>query len=422
MSRPKLFQYQVKASEFIRSRSRSLLRLDTGLGKTAVCIDAAKKLDDVKNVLVIAPAFLEENWLREIRLWEGHRKPDGTELNWHVISYTKMSSEKYLKQIRMTKWDMVVCDEAHYIKNWESKRTKNIILKLLPYVKRVVLSTATPYVRSAADLHPLFSVCEPGKWGKYGAFCEKFCNKKPNMFKRWQKFDYFGVKEATAGELKSRSKAFTISYKKGQVLKDLPLKMCIDVYIRLGSELSVDNIKDLNPEVIDVETGKVSGGLYSVLSREMNKLGEAKVYSALEWLDNFPKDEPLVIFAKHISVVEDICRSTIRSYHKITGDTSTVLRDKFVQEFQRGAVKTLICTMASCGVGINLTAASSCLFVELPWSYTELKQCEDRLHRIGQRNCVQSYRMIANGTLDEMVVGILNSKIEGEDLSIGALE
>lgn len=390
MSRLELFNYQKKASEFVQRIPRCILRLDTGLGKTAVCIDAAKRLPGVKRVLVIAPAFLKMNWLREIKMWRGTEKGlRGEEISWSIMSYSKLGRKGHLDKVLRYKWDMVICDEAHYLKNWEAKRTQNIVRHLLPRASRVVLSTATPFVRSAADLHPLFSTCEPGKWGKLRAFQERYCKKKPNHFKKWKKFDYYGANEKTVGELKTASRRFMISYKKKDVLSQLPDKIDTDIEIEVSKERLMDNL-DLE-EVIDVETGKISGGLQRILSRESVELGLDKLDVACEWLENLDHKEQVVIFCKHLSVqarIVEHLKKNSQSYHAINGEVVGAVRDTFVQQFQEGKVKYLVATMASCGVGINLTAASKCLFVELPWSYAELKQCEDRLHRIGQKDCV----------------------------------
>ena len=423
MARRELFDYQLKASAFVQRTNRCILRLDTGLGKTAVCIDAVKSLEDVKNVLVIVPAFLRLNWLREIKMWGGYSHGQlGEEINWCLVSYSKLARAKYLENAKKTKWDMVICDEAHYLKNWEAKRTRNIILGVLGNVKRVVLSTATPFVRSAADLHPLYSICEPGRWGKIGAFQERYCKKKPNHFKRWKKFDYYGARSETVGELKLASLRFMISYKKSDVLRQLPNKIETDLEFEVPGKFHTDNME--LEEYIDVDTGKMKGGLTRILSKEAGLLGVEKVKVAKEWIDNLDKKEPFVIFCKHLEVqrlLVEAVKDLGLSFAKISGATSNPERDSIVVKFQAGEINCLVATMGSCGVGINLTAASKALFVELPWSYAELKQCEDRLHRIGQKNCVHIFRLIAKETIDEIVCGVLNRKIEGEELSIGSM-
>jgi len=61
-----------------------------------------------------------------------------------------------------------------------------------------------------------------------------------------------------------------------------------------------------------------------------------------------------------------------------------------------------VCSIGAAGLGLTITAASTCLFVELPWTYAELKQCADRLHRIGQNNTVNEYILLAEQSLDSI--------------------
>lgn len=423
-----LFDYQEKASEFLQKIPRCILRLDTGLGKTAVCIDAARRIPGVNKVLVIAPAFLGANWIREIKMWNGlqKRNAERSKIEWQVVSYTKLSKIHHTEDLAEYKWDMVICDEAHYLKNPLAKRTKNIVENLLTRKKRVVLSTATPFVRSAADLYVLFKVCQPGKkWGKFRSFQEKYCLKKPNVWKRWERFDYYGANPKTVGELKREAKAFMISMKKKDVLKSLPEKLETDFVIEMKGKNKrhlLDNL-DLE-ETIDVDTGKMSGGLKRILSKESIELGVMKTDYLMKFIETLDKEEPLVVFCKHKLVLREICNRLAKEgieHAYIHGEVMQGKRDVTILDFQEGKYKVLVATMGSCGVGVTLTASSRCVFVELPWSYTELKQCEDRLHRIGAKSAVNVYRLIADGTIDDLIVGVLNRKIDGEQLSIGSM-
>lgn len=414
-----LFPYQVEAVQFLLETQKAILRLDTGLGKTATCIRMCDALNlsgaGPLNVLVIAPAFLALNWKAEIEKWQ--LKFNNT---FCVLSYAKFSKSSFeLKE----KYDVILCDEAHYLKAWSAKRTKNIVSKVLLGAKRVVFVTATPYVRSAEDLHPLFSVCEPGKWGKLGAFRQKYCKSKPNPFSTWKGAKiWYGMREDNAAELKKRSGKFIFFRKKQDVLKDLPEKLETDLVLKAPTEFLLKNL-DIE-EKFDIETGRISGGLSSVLSREMNRLGEWKLGKALEWAEG--RERPVVYFCKHISVAcgfaERLSEIMGKEVPCITGETLIAGRQFIVDEFQAGKYKALVCTIGSCGVGINLHYADTAFFVELPWSYTELKQCEDRLHRIGQKNTVNSYRLYAKGSVDDLVISQISQKLTGEEQTIGGWE
>lgn len=415
--RIKLFPYQREAVKFLKGRDRSMLRLDTGLGKTCVAITYAEELSagGKFKVLVVVPAFLKANWKSEIGKFCSNSK-----IEWNLVSYTSLSSVKskqlqYLSQDE-TSFDLMICDESHYIKNWSAARTKNLIRKVMPRCSKVLLLTATPYVRSAEDLHTQFSICEPGAWGSLGKFREKFCKWKPNPFvqnvhaKIW-----YGVKNAE--ELKERSKSFMFSRSKADVQIELPEKIVSDFDIEVSKEHRLD---ELEREAYVDDRGNVAGGLGSILSKANAELGVEKVKHVVEFLDNV-SEKKFVVFCKHKEVAEIL--SGLLQCERITGDTPMNKRNKIVEEFQNGDrnAERLVCTIGACGVGINLFAASLAVFAELPWSYAELKQCEDRLHRIGQKKNVMIYRFIANGTIDELIVKQLNDKFAGEEGSVGVM-
>jgi len=84
----------------------------------------------------------------------------------------------------------------------------------------------------------------------------------------------------------------------------------------------------------------------------------------------------------------------------LTGDTKQTDRDLFIEEFQAGKRRVFCSTIKAGGVGITLTAASICIFLDWDWSPTKNKQAEDRLHRLGQKNAVLILRLVARDTVD----------------------
>lgn len=405
----KLLPYQEQAVEFALNNPKSICRLDTGLGKTAVGITLAKQLPKPR-VLIICPAFLKANWNAEIKKWGGH-KCDWIE--WHIVSYTKCSSARHIKSVADKDYDLVICDEAHYLKNWAAKRTKNIIQRILLKTKRVLLMTATPYVRSAEDLHTLFSVCQPGEWGTLGNFRKKFCEWKPNPYANYPGAKiWYGAKNSA--EIKERSRVFMFSKKKADVLYDLPDKRVVDIELEVPEEHHLDN---LERESYVNERGRVEGGLGPILSQANAELGLAKSAHVAEFIEN-SGFKRFVIFCKHRAVAGKF----VLDYPDaglITGDTPVGKRSVIIDDFQNKRINVLIATIGAIGVGVNLQMCSTAFFAELPWSYAELKQCEDRLHRIGQLNKVLVYRFYADKTVDELIISQLNQKVDGEEASIG---
>lgn len=405
----RLLPYQEEAVEFCLNKPKSILRLDTGLGKTCVAITVAKNIAPRPRVLVIAPAFLKANWVAEIKKWGGLKCGA---IDWSIVSYTKCSNARNIASITKKQYDLVICDEAHYLKNWAAKRTKNIIKKILMKTSRVILMTATPYVRSAEDLHPLFSVCQPGEWGTLGKFREQFCLWKPNPYANYPGAKiWYGAKNAE--ELKERSRKFMFSRKKSDVLYDLPDKRVVDIELKVPEEFHLDN---LERETFVNESGRVEGGLGSILSQANAELGIEKSAHVAEFIEN-SGIKRYCIFTKH----REVARRFAERFDAplITGSTPTGQRSVIIQDFQEKRHNILVATIGAIGVGVNLQSCSTAFFAELPWSYAELKQCEDRLHRIGQKNKVLVYRFYASETVDELIISQLNQKVEGEEESIG---
>lgn len=393
-----LFSYQQEGVEFLSSRARCLLADSMGLGKTAQAISAAKKLN-LKHILVVCPASLRLNWGAEIRRWW----PEGFD-RFYVVSYNYCQKEENIVLINeMKPWDLLICDEAHALKSWKSKQTKNIILGVARMCDRVWLLTGTPATRSAADYHPLLSVIEPGKHGKFKEFASKYCLSKPG-FGYNGAIQYYGFKNTD--ELKNKVKAVGLRRLKKDVLSQLPGKIYTTLPVILDDrELDVD-------DYVLVTEAFNRGSPDESLASKLHELGLEKVKSALDWINS--SEEPLVVFAWHRDVIEKLMEGCSRDAGAIHGGTSAESKQRIVDDFQKGELDVLFLNIAAGGVGITLTRSNHVLFVEPTWSPALMLQAEDRVHRIGQAaECVNVYHLVANNTVDELVFRNLDMKKHG---------
>lgn len=414
-----MFEYQKEAVEFLRKTPRALLELDTGLGKTRVCIEFLKS-EPEKYPIIICPKFLKETWRKEIKKW-------GYEGSYLLMSYSEFQKDndnilntELLLNLAALKPNTLILDEAHYLKSWKSKRTKNILLNLPAMLKSIVkteltniiFSTATPLTKSAADLHPLVSVCEPGKWGKFRDFCTRYCNKKWNKFKGYRgDWDYFGVNECNANELTERLKKFRMVLSLEEALKESPFpeKVVTDITLELEPVT-------LEASGIDKEEARrmiLQGRSTDNIAVNRVALGLSKVPDLLEYMGLIAFTK-LVIFTWHKDVAREIVnRLKAKSdmpVELITGDIKESVRGEILADFNDREYSILVATIASCGVGLNLQAANNVIFVELPWSYAEMKQAENRVYRVGQKKPVFIHRLIAKDSLDELVLDVLDEK------------
>jgi SWI/SNF-related matrix-associated actin-dependent regulator 1 of chromatin subfamily A len=300
----------------------------------------------------------------------------------------------------MAPWDLLVCDEAHALKSWSSKQTKNIILIVARACDRVWLLTGTPATRSAADYHPILSVIEPGVHGKFKEFANKFCLSKPG-FGYPGAVQYYGFKNTD--ELKEKVRKVGLRRLKKDVLKQLPGKIYTDLPIVLDDrELSVE-------DYVNVTEAFSSGKPDESLAAQLHQLGLEKVSNALDWINGM--DEPLVVFAWHRDVIDALVAGCNRNCAAIHGGVSAEHKQKIVDDFQKKELDVLFLNIAAGGVGITLTRSNHVLFVEPTWSPALMLQAEDRVHRIGQAaECVNVYHLVAMNTVDELVFRNLKMK------------
>jgi SWI/SNF-related matrix-associated actin-dependent regulator 1 of chromatin subfamily A len=136
-----------------------------------------------------------------------------------------------------------------------------------------------------------------------------------------------------------------------------------------------------------------------------------KLHAALGWIADFlMSGEPLVLFARHVEVQEAVLERFPDALH-LLGRDSIQAREATVQTFQSGEGPALIvCATRVAAQGITLTRASNVAFLELEWTPAMHDQAEDRCHRIGQRDAVTAWYLLAAETIDETMARLIQRK------------
>jgi SWI/SNF-related matrix-associated actin-dependent regulator 1 of chromatin subfamily A len=137
---------------------------------------------------------------------------------------------------------------------------------------------------------------------------------------------------------------------------------------------------------------------------------KGKVKQAIDFINTYlANDTPLIVFCSYHEIV-DTLKKQFPDAVTITGRDSLTDKQAAVDRFQSGHAKLAICSIKAAGVGLTLTASCNVAFIEFPWTYADCCQCEDRAHRIGQKENVTCYYLLGERTIDHTLYGIIYEK------------
>lgn len=422
-----LFQYQETGAQWLAKVGRGLLADEPGLGKTAQAIVAARHIRNAVgrpiNIAVICPASVVENWRREFSRFWPEQEPSCTE----IISYDRAARHGlYNEDV-----DVVICDEAHYLKTRDTKRTQAVFGKkcdgvggLVEKAKHVFLLTGTPMPNAPNELWPMLRAVMPdaiiglktGKPVAYWPFAMRYCKMERN---------YLGHDTIVGGknlpELRERMKPFVLRRKKADVLKDLP-PIRFDVLPLTGKiTIPPDMADEIAAQMREVQKALDDGGVAALKAiaphvATLRRLtGVAKVAPVAEWVrDQLDGGmEKIVLFAQHKEVITNLALPLLKTSYVAVVDGSTTDRQAQVDRFQNDPkCRIFIGQIQAAGTGITLTAASDLVFVESDWVPANNEQAAFRIHRIGQKNaCTVRFATIA-GSIDEQIQRACARKLE----------
>ena len=209
-----------------------------------------------------------------------------------------------------------------------------------------------------------------------------------------------------------------IRREKAKVLTELPEKTRCDLYVDISNRdeyslAAADLAEYLRQykECSDVEIRRkmrMKALVKFMTLRSLSAMG--KVAQAIDFARTFlASGKQLIIFCSYHDIVDALCRAFPRAV-RVTGRDSAVSKQAAVDAFQAGHAQLIVCSIKAPGVGLTLTASSNVAFVEFPWTYADCCQCEDRAHRIGQRDNVTCYYLIGRGTIDFALYNIIHRK------------
>ena len=367
---------------------------EMGLGKTIQAIIACDN-SACKSIIIVCPASLQKNWKIEIKKFSKYPE------KFQIFSYGKIPDIDCIQADTI-----LVCDEAHYIKNHDSIRSKKVsAFSLHPYVIKSWFLSGTMLTKSGADAYPVLSLLKdritPTKQNYYN-HCFQFCNVRRTRFGTAMT----GVKNEDV--LKAKIADFYLGRKKKDVL-NLPEKIRTIIPIQIDRRLADESLKLFEIDYArELRTNLTDNVAFATVRKE---LGIAKIKKGIEYIkEQFDdSDESIIIFCYHRAVVEALSNS-LSDTKKITGDTPLYQRHQIVQDFQAGNIKYLICNIIAAGTGLTLTRSSNIVFFEVDVTPSNNLQAEDRIHRIGQKGTCNIRYLCAENSLDERMFAILEQK------------
>jgi len=422
-----LFHFQKEGVLFLEQKQgRALLADEMGLGKTIQVLAYLNLHPELRPALIICPASLKLNWEAEIK------DTMTTEEKVVVVSGTKPYSisnatiiianydivENWKEELIRNEIKIVVLDECHYIKNSSAQRTK-AVKELCKGIKKIIALSGTPIVNRPVEFYNSISLINPYLFKNFWQYAQRYCAPKHNGF-GWN----FNGASNTKELHEILTSTIMIRRTKKEVLSELPEKIYNTIPVEIDRTEYSLVLNDLRQWLIKNEKySKVEAVTKIEYLKQVAVKG--KLNSVVEFIEDFlENEEKLVVFATHHFVIDYLIEKFKNISVKFDGRDSEKDKEKAVFEFQNNEkIRLFIGNIKAAGVGITLTASSNVLFVELPWTPGELVQAEDRCHRIGQKNCVNIYYLIARNTIEENILKILSEKqqilsqvLDGQDI------
>ena len=416
--RPPL-NHQKEAIQKLVENKKFILADDMGLGKTTSTIIAALETG-AKKVLIICPATLKINWKREIEnysdktIFIAEGKNFSTDADFVITNYDIIKNfhdpkKKDESQVLTANFDLVIVDEAHYIKNATAQRTK-LINDIVKKTERLWLLTGTPMTSRPMDYFNLLSLVDSPVAKNWMAYAIRYCAGYQFNVGGRKVWNVTGA--SNLEELRDRTLGLTLRRLKENVL-DLPDKIITPVYLRLKSKQYEEVMGeyydwyDKNPEESKSLTVQ-----FSKLTKVRQIIADEKIAQTIEIAENIiEQDKKVIIFCNFTDSLNKITEHFGKSAVKLDGSMSKPERQHSVDQFQENPkVKVFVGNIKAAGVGITLTAAEAVIMNDLSFLPSDHAQSEDRAYRYGQKNNVLVYYPIFENTIEGVIYDILNNK------------
>jgi superfamily II DNA or RNA helicase len=457
-----LMRHQARFVEEVKHGHRTFLLADEpGLGKTAQALVAAS-VSNSYPLLVVVPNVVKTNWAREVALWTPGRTAtvvtgDGKDVDAFsdvvIVNYEVL--DRHVGWLGRFGFKGMVVDEAHFIKNLKSERSKNVLtlsrsIRAAQPRALMIALTGTPLINDIDDFRAIWQ------------FLGWIDDKKP-LASLMSKLEDTDLTPADFGFFAAARQAVIdmgiVRRKKEDVAADIPARRVADIPVELDDDLgrsvraaeaaltarllaTYRRVRALKPdaptedlirvvahaELEESKAAKTGDNVFTMV----RKIGQAKAGLAADYTIQLARNVgKVVFFAKHIDVMDQAEAQFAKAGLKtvsIRGDQSPKARQEAIDGFDNDPeVSIVVASLTAAGVGLNLQAASNVVLAELSWTSAEQTQAIDRVHRIGQELPVTAWRIIAAHTIDAKIAELIDSKaglaaraLDGSDVDVAA--
>lgn len=432
----KLYKHQEEGIRFLLSRNGCILADDMGLGKSIQSIVAALE-SGAKKILVVSPSSAKINWEREINVFckdttiiDGKKWSEAkfTIINYDILkNFHTLSEKKKANEIEAvlkrelvnSKYDLVIIDEAHYLKNNDSIRGKIMVEVTTKYgIEKVWLLTGTPIANRPMDFFNLLKIIKSPLAENWKHYATRYCGGRKffKTLKGGQKKQIWLTDGATnLEELSMKTKNLILRRLKTEVL-DMPDKIVTPMYHKLDDKQKkhYDELWDnflLKREGLGKKNGNLQKELVElILLRQF--IAAISIEHTIEMAENaMQMGKKVIIFTSFTEELEILHKHFGKLSVTHNGKMSNANKQKSVDSFQNNEkVKVFIGNIKSAGVAITLTEASVVIFNSFSWVPGDNEQAEDRAFRIGQINDVVVYYQLFEDTIATRMWEMLKTK------------
>jgi SNF2 family DNA or RNA helicase len=459
-----ILEHQVRTAKTVlrRFRGRAMLCDEVGLGKTIEAGMVAAELfmrGLARSILVITPPSLVEQWQGELRrkfsidctsyddpAFRAAGAGAWCQFDRVIVSLHTAKREPHRGAITARKWDLVIIDEAHHLRN---RTTQSWKFASELQKQFILLLTATPVQNQLEELFNLVTLLEPGLLSTARTFQDRFVDRKDKLTprnvdelhkllgevmvrnrrntvglsftRRWARTQRIALSDGERRLYDDLAAFVRQGLQADQGPKGLNRMVLLTLQLALGSSAPaaagmLRNLVERRP------AGEPANRVLSELADRALQLGaSAKVDRLLALVREF--GDKMVIFTQFRATQELLLQSLARAGFDVAlfhGGLSRLEKERAIQRF-RGPAPLLLTTDAG-SEGRNLQFAHGICNFDLPWNPMKIEQRIGRLSRIGQKHDVHVFNLVAAGTVEAAVLHLLEAKLSMFELVIGEID